>query len=97
MNGEALRRDEDNAIASIAEIQEFLTSVMRGETTEEALTNSGSLIEKEVSAKDRMLAGKELLRRNEAIKRITMDERKLSALEKQLENQNGIERIEIEW
>lgn len=53
---------EDEAIADATEVQKFLTSVMRGEITEQLLTREGFLVDARATAKDRIRAA-ELLGR----------------------------------
>lgn len=45
-----------DAIATQKEIQEFFTSVLRGEVKEEAVSNSGKILEVPASTKDRLKA-----------------------------------------
>ena len=54
---------ESSKIASAKEILKYLTSVMRGEQTETVATSKGIFEGVEVSAKDRISAAKELLKR----------------------------------
>lgn len=53
---------EDEAIADATEVQKFLTSVMRGEVTEQLLARDGFLVDARVTAKERIRAA-ELLGR----------------------------------
>lgn len=54
---------ESHKIADAKEVLEYLTSVMRGEQTEDVVTNQGIFNDVPVSAKDRISAAKELLKR----------------------------------
>lgn len=54
---------ESAKLATVQETLEYLTSVMRGEQTETVVTAKGLYRNVEVSAKDRITAAKELLKR----------------------------------
>ena len=58
-----LKQIESAKLATAQEILEYLTSVMRGEQTETVVTSKGLYKNVEVSAKDRISAAKELLKR----------------------------------
>ncbi|RMC35983.1 terminase small subunit [Lactobacillus sp. ESL0236] len=58
-----MKRLESAKLASAKEVLEYLTSVMRGEQTETVATAKGIFKGIEVSAKDRITAAKELLKR----------------------------------
>lgn len=58
-----LKRLESEKIAGAREVLEYLTSVMRGEQTESVATAKGIYDNVPVSAKDRISAAKELLKR----------------------------------
>lgn len=58
-----LKRLESKKIAGAREVLEYLTSVMRGEQTESVATAKGIYDNVPVSAKDRISAAKELLKR----------------------------------
>ena len=58
-----LKQLESDKLATAKETLEYLTSVMRGEQTETVVTAKGLYKNVEVSAKDRITAAKELLKR----------------------------------
>ena len=58
-----LKQLESNKLAGAREVLEYLTSVMRGEQTESVATAKGVYDNVPVSAKDRISAAKELLKR----------------------------------
>jgi len=58
-----LKQLESAKLATAQETLEYLTSVMRGEQTETVVTAKGLYRNVEVSAKDRITAAKELLKR----------------------------------
>ena len=58
-----LKRLESEKIAGAREVLEYLSSVMRGEQTESVATARGVFPDVPVSAKDRISAAKELLKR----------------------------------
>ena len=58
-----LKQLESAKLATAQETLEYLTSVMRGEQTETVVTAKGLYKNVEVSAKDRITAAKELLKR----------------------------------
>lgn len=58
-----LKQIESAKLATAKETLEYLTSVMRGEQTETVVTAKGLYKNVEVSAKDRITAAKELLKR----------------------------------
>ena len=58
-----LKQLESAKLATAQETLEYLTSVMRGEQTETVVTAKGIYRNVEVSAKDRITAAKELLKR----------------------------------
>ena len=60
---EKIKEIESAKLATAQEILEYLTSVMRGEQTETVVTAKGLYRNVEVSAKDRISAAKELLKR----------------------------------
>lgn len=60
---EKIKGIESAKLATAQEILEYLTSVMRGEQTETVVTAKGLYKNVEVSAKDRITAAKELLKR----------------------------------
>lgn len=57
---------ESRAIATAEEIQKFLTSVMRGEVTEQLLTRDGDLVTAQANVRDRTKAA-ELLGRAQGV------------------------------
>lgn len=60
---EKIKEIESAKLATAQETLEYLTSVMRGEQTETVVTAKGLYRNVEVSAKDRITAAKELLKR----------------------------------
>ena len=60
---EKIKEIESAKLATAQETLEYLTSVMRGEQTETVVTAKGLYKNIEVSAKDRITAAKELLKR----------------------------------
>ena len=60
---EKIKELESAKLATAQETLEYLTSVMRGEQTETVVTAKGLYKNVEVSAKDRITAAKELLKR----------------------------------
>ena len=60
---EKIKEIESAKLATAKETLEYLTSVMRGEQTETVVTAKGLYRNVEVSAKDRISAAKELLKR----------------------------------
>ena len=60
---EKIKEIESAKLATAQETLEYLTSVMRGEQTETVVTAKGLYRNVEVSAKDRISAAKELLKR----------------------------------
>lgn len=60
---EKIKEIESAKLATAKETLEYLTSVMRGEQTETVVTAKGIYRNVEVSAKDRISAAKELLKR----------------------------------
>ncbi|WP_294830114.1 terminase small subunit [uncultured Lactobacillus sp.] len=60
---EKIKEIESAKLATAKETLEYLTSVMRGEQTETVVTSKGLYKNVEVSAKDRITAAKELLKR----------------------------------
>ena len=60
---EKIKEIESAKLATAKETLEYLTSVMRGEQTETVVTAKGLYKNVEVSAKDRITAAKELLKR----------------------------------
>ena len=60
---EKIKEIESAKLATAQETLEYLTSVMRGEQTETVVTAKGLYKNVEVSAKDRITAAKELLKR----------------------------------
>lgn len=58
-----MERLESAKIATAKETLEYLSSVMRGEQTEDVVTNKGVFQNIPVSAKDRITAAKEILKR----------------------------------
>ena len=60
---EKIKEMESAKLATAQETLEYLTSVMRGEQTETVVTAKGLYRNVEVSAKDRISAAKELLKR----------------------------------
>ncbi|PXZ17787.1 terminase small subunit [Lactobacillus helveticus] len=61
--GKRLKQLESEKIAGAREVLEYLSSVMRGEQTESVATAKGVFPDVPVSAKDRISAAKELLKR----------------------------------
>lgn len=61
--GTRLKQLESKKLAGAREVLEYLTSVMRGEQTESVATAKGIYDNVPVSAKDRISAAKELLKR----------------------------------
>ena len=78
-----LKRLESEKIAGAREVLEYLSSVMRGEQTESVATARGGYDNVPVSAKDRINAAKELLKRypttdpmeKQKLKKLTADAR----------------------
>ena len=78
-----LKRLESEKIAGAREVLEYLSSVMRGEQTESVATARGVYDNVPVSAKDRISAAKELLKRypttdpmeKQKLKKLTADAR----------------------
>lgn len=78
-----LKRLESEKIAGAREVLEYLSSVMRGEQTESVATAKGVYDNVPVSAKDRINAAKELLKRypttdpmeKQKLKKLTADAR----------------------
>lgn len=78
-----LKRLESEKIAGAREVLEYLSSVMRGEQTESVATAKGVFPDVPVSAKDRINAAKELLKRypttdpmeKQKLKKLTADAR----------------------
>lgn len=78
-----LKRLESEKIAGAREVLEYLSSVMRGEQTEYVATSKGIFPDVPVSAKDRISAAKELLKRypttdpmeKQKLKKLTADAR----------------------
>ena len=78
-----LKRLESKKLAGAREVLEYLTSVMRGEQTESVATAKGIYDNVPVSAKDRISAAKELLKRypttdpmeKQKLKKLTADAR----------------------
>lgn len=58
-----MKKLESAKIATAKETLEYLSSVMRGEQTEDVVTNKGVFQNIPVSAKDRITAAKEILKR----------------------------------
>lgn len=53
---EVMNKRHSNAIATQKEVQEFFTSVLRGEVKEEVVSNNGKVLEVPASTKDRLKA-----------------------------------------
>lgn len=53
---EVMNKRHSNAIATQKEVQEFFTSVLRGEVKEEVVSNNGKILEVPASTKDRLKA-----------------------------------------
>lgn len=53
---EAMNKRHTEAIATQKEVQEFFTSVLRGEAKEEVVSNNGKVLEVPASTKDRLKA-----------------------------------------
>lgn len=53
---EIMNKRHSNAIATQKEVQEFFTSVLRGEVKEEVVSNNGKILEVPASTKDRLKA-----------------------------------------
>lgn len=53
---EAMNKRHTKAIATQKEVQEFFTSVLRGEVKEEVVSNNGKVLEVPASTKDRLKA-----------------------------------------
>ena len=78
-----LKQLESKKLAGAREVLEYLTSVMRGEQTESVATAKGIYDNVPVSAKDRISAAKELLKRypttdpmeKQKLKKLTADAR----------------------
>lgn len=91
-----LKRLESEKIAGAREVLEYLSSVMRGEQTESVATAKGVYDNVPVSAKDRINAAKELLKRypttdpmeKQKLKKLTADARISEARAKAMED-NG--------
>ncbi len=91
-----LKRLESEKIAGAREVLEYLSSVMRGEQTESVATAKGVFPDVPVSAKDRINAAKELLKRypttdpmeKQKLKKLTADARVAEARAKAMED-NG--------
>ena len=76
---EKIKEIESAKLATAQEILEYLTSVMRGEQTETVVTAKGLYRNVEVSAKDRISAAKELLKRYPVDPLSKMQLRKINA------------------
>lgn len=74
-----LKQIESAKLATAKETLEYLTSVMRGEQTETVVTAKGLYKNVEVSAKDRITAAKELLKRYPVDPLSKMQLRKINA------------------
>lgn len=74
-----LKQIESAKLATAKETLEYLTSVMRGEQTETVVTAKGLYRNVEVSAKDRITAAKELLKRYPVDPLSKMQLRKINA------------------
>lgn len=91
-----LKQLESKKLAGAREVLEYLTSVMRGEQTESVATARGVYDNVPVSAKDRISAAKELLKRypttdpmeKQKLKKLTADARISEARAKAMED-NG--------
>ena len=94
--GKRLKQLESEKIAGAREALEYLSSVMRGEQTESVATAKGIYDNVPVSAKDRISAAKELLKRypttdpmeKQKLKKLTADARISEARAKAME-ENG--------
>lgn len=76
---EKIKEIESAKLATAKETLEYLTSVMRGEQTETVVTSKGLYKNVEVSAKDRITAAKELLKRYPVDPLSKMQLRKINA------------------
>ena len=76
---EKIKEIESAKLATAKETLEYLTSVMRGEQTETVVTAKGLYRNVEVSAKDRISAAKELLKRYPIDSLSKMQLRKINA------------------
>lgn len=76
---EKIKEIESAKLATAQETLEYLTSVMRGEQTETVVTAKGLYRNVEVSAKDRISAAKELLKRYPVDPLSKMQLRKINA------------------
>ena len=76
---EKIKEIESAKLATAKETLEYLTSVMRGEQTETVVTAKGLYRNVEVSAKDRITAAKELLKRYPVDPLSKMQLRKINA------------------
>lgn len=76
---EKIKEMESAKLATAKETLEYLTSVMRGEQTETVVTAKGLYRNVEVSAKDRISAAKELLKRYPVDPLSKMQLRKINA------------------
>ena len=76
---EKIKEIESAKLATAKETLEYLTSVMRGEQTETVVTAKGLYKNVEVSAKDRITAAKELLKRYPVDPLSKMQLRKINA------------------
>ena len=76
---EKIKEIESAKLATAQETLEYLTSVMRGEQTETVVTAKGLYKNVEVSAKDRITAAKELLKRYPVDPLSKMQLRKINA------------------
>lgn len=76
---EKIKGIESAKLATAKETLEYLTSVMRGEQTETVVTAKGLYKNVEVSAKDRITAAKELLKRYPVDPLSKMQLRKINA------------------
>lgn len=91
-----LKQLESKKLAGAREVLEYLTSVMRGEQTESVATARGVYDNVPVSAKDRITAAKELLKRypttdpmeKQKLKKLAADARVAEARAKAMED-NG--------
>lgn len=89
-----LKQLESEKIAGAREVLEYLSSVMRGEQTESVATAKGVYNDIPVSAKDRISAAKELLKRypttdpmeKQKLKKLAADARVAEARAKAMEN-----------
>lgn len=97
---------EDKRIANVTEVMQFLTSVLRGELTDENIVTEGTgegcsearIIETRISSKDRLNAAQQLLKRFPRQMDVAEQEARIKRLASELESlekANGVESVQI--